>query len=145
MPLCASVYMCLVVTCCERADLLALVCGVLLWVCHFPIGILGQEWYWFLIFAPLLTLIRRCTAARSETRLETRYMFIRIHLYTNKYLKIKQFVPYVSFLKVSCQNNLLSINVQFRMICTRFGNMNYCCRLQTFWKLTIFPNVIKYC
>ena len=28
MPLYASVYMCLVVTCWERADLLALVCGV---------------------------------------------------------------------------------------------------------------------
>ena len=28
MPLCASVYMCLVVTCWERAGLLALVCGV---------------------------------------------------------------------------------------------------------------------
>ena len=28
MTLCVSVYMCLVVTCCERADLLALVCGV---------------------------------------------------------------------------------------------------------------------
>ena len=28
MPLCASVYLGLVVTCWERADLLALVCGV---------------------------------------------------------------------------------------------------------------------
>ena len=28
MPLCTSVYVCLVVTCWERADLLALVCGV---------------------------------------------------------------------------------------------------------------------
>ena len=28
MPLCASFYMCLVVTCWESADLLALVCGV---------------------------------------------------------------------------------------------------------------------
>ena len=28
MPLCASVYMCLVVTCWESADLLTLVCGV---------------------------------------------------------------------------------------------------------------------
>ena len=28
MPLCASVYLCLVVTCRERADLVALVCGV---------------------------------------------------------------------------------------------------------------------
>ena len=38
MPLCSSVYLCLVVTCWERTDLLAL-------VCHFPIGILGQVWY----------------------------------------------------------------------------------------------------
>ena len=28
MPLCTSVYLCLVVTCWERTDLLALVCGV---------------------------------------------------------------------------------------------------------------------
>ena len=28
MPLCASVYLCLVVTCWEKADLLALICGV---------------------------------------------------------------------------------------------------------------------
>ena len=27
------------------ADLLLLVCDVLLWVCYFPIGILGQMWY----------------------------------------------------------------------------------------------------
>ena len=30
IPLCTSVYMCLVVTCWERVDLLALVCGVYL-------------------------------------------------------------------------------------------------------------------
>ena len=45
MCLCASVYMCFVVTCWERADLLALVCGVLLGVCHFQIDILCQVWY----------------------------------------------------------------------------------------------------
>ena len=56
MPLCASVYMCLVVTCWERAALLALVCGVLLWVCHFPIGILGQVWYWFVLIPDICTL-----------------------------------------------------------------------------------------
>ena len=28
MPLCMSVYLCLVVTCLERVDLFALVCGV---------------------------------------------------------------------------------------------------------------------
>ena len=56
MPLCASVYMCFVVTCWGRADLLALVCGVLLWVCHFPIGILGQVWYLIVSIPDLCTL-----------------------------------------------------------------------------------------
>ena len=42
MSLCVSVYMCIVVTCLERADLLALVCGVCCEFVTFPIGILGQ-------------------------------------------------------------------------------------------------------
>ena len=41
---CTSVCWCLMDTCLERDNLLALVCGVLLWRCHFPIGILGQVW-----------------------------------------------------------------------------------------------------
>ena len=45
MSLCASVYMCFVVTCCEMVDLLAFVHDVQLRVCRFPIGILGQVWY----------------------------------------------------------------------------------------------------
>ena len=45
MPLCASVYLCLVVTCWERADFLALACGVKMCLCHIPFGILGQVWY----------------------------------------------------------------------------------------------------
>ena len=56
MSLCTSVYMCFVVTCWEGADLLALVCGVLLWVCHFPIGILGQVWYLIVSIPDLCTL-----------------------------------------------------------------------------------------
>ena len=56
MSLCASVYMCLVVTCWERADLLALVCGVYMLVCHFPIGILGQVWYLTVSIPDLCTL-----------------------------------------------------------------------------------------
>ena len=56
MPLYASGYMCLVVTCWERADLLGLVCGVLLCVCYFPIGILGQVWYLILWIPDLCTL-----------------------------------------------------------------------------------------
>ena len=56
MPLCATVYMCCVVTCWERAGLLALVCGVLLWVWHFPIGILGHIWYLIVSIPDLCTL-----------------------------------------------------------------------------------------
>ena len=56
MPLCWSVYMCLVVTCWERAGLLALNYGVLLLVCHFPIGILGQVWYLIVSNPDLCTL-----------------------------------------------------------------------------------------
>ena len=58
MPLCASVYLCIVVTCWERADLLALVCGV---YCDFVTFQLiswvryGTWLYLFLIFAPLLS------------------------------------------------------------------------------------------
>ena len=42
----ASVHCCLVVTCWERAAILALVCDVQLCFCHnFACGILGQVWY----------------------------------------------------------------------------------------------------
>ena len=37
MSLCASVYMCFVITCWERADLLALVCGVYCEFVTFPL------------------------------------------------------------------------------------------------------------
>ena len=38
----ASVHCCLVVTCWERADLLAFVCGVESCFCHFPMWYLGS-------------------------------------------------------------------------------------------------------
>ena len=56
MSLCTSVYLSFVVTCWERADLMALVCSVLLRVCHFPIGILGQVWYLIVSIPDLCTL-----------------------------------------------------------------------------------------
>ena len=40
----------------ERADLLVLVCGVSLWVCHFPIGIQGQVWNLIVSITDLCTL-----------------------------------------------------------------------------------------
>ena len=48
--------MCHVVTCWERAELLALVCGVQLRVCRFPVGILGQVWYFIESIPDLCTL-----------------------------------------------------------------------------------------
>ena len=63
MSLCASVYMCFVVTCWERADLLALVCGVYCEFVTFPLVSwvrCGTWLYRFLIFAHLLTLIVIC-------------------------------------------------------------------------------------
>ena len=62
MSLCASVYMCFVVTCWEIADRLALVCGVCCEFVTFPLVSwvrCGTWLYRFLIFAPLLTLMRR--------------------------------------------------------------------------------------
>ena len=60
MPLCVSVYMCLVVTCWERADPLALVCGVYCEFVTFPLVSwvrCGTWLYRVLIFAPLLTFM----------------------------------------------------------------------------------------
>ena len=57
--LCASVYMCFVVTCWERADLLALVCGVFCEFVTFPLVSWVRRGTWlyrFLIFATLLLL-----------------------------------------------------------------------------------------
>ena len=72
MSLCASVYMCFVVTCWERADLLALVCGVNCESVTFPLVSwvrCGTLLYRFLIFAPLLTLLKDHNAVTS-VRLE---------------------------------------------------------------------------
>ena len=56
MSLCASVCVCFVVACWEGAGLLALVCGVWLLVCNFPIGILGRVWYLIVSTPDLCTL-----------------------------------------------------------------------------------------
>ena len=53
MPLCVSVYMCLVVTSWERADLwLSFVVSN----CEFPIGIMGQVWFLIVSIPALCTL-----------------------------------------------------------------------------------------
>ena len=52
----ASVHCCLVVTCWERADLLALVGDVYCIFITFPCGILGQVWYLIVSFPDLCHL-----------------------------------------------------------------------------------------
>ena len=72
MSLCASVYMCFVVTCWERADLLALVCGVFCEFVTFPLVSwvrCGTWLYRFLIFAPLLTSIRSYSSPKLTVTL----------------------------------------------------------------------------
>ena len=55
MPLCASVYMCFVVTCWKGlTSLLSFVVSNC--ECHFPIGILGQVWYLIVSIPDLCTL-----------------------------------------------------------------------------------------
>ena len=56
MPLCASVYMCLVVTCREKTDLLDLKFLSLTVSLSLPIGILGQVWYLIISIPDLYTL-----------------------------------------------------------------------------------------
>ena len=56
MFLCTSVYTCFVVTCWERADLLALVRGVYCEFVTFPFGILGQVLYVIVSIPDLCTL-----------------------------------------------------------------------------------------
>ena len=55
MSLCASVYMCFVVTCWDRADLLALVCGVCCKFVTFPL-VSWVVWYLIVSIPDLCTL-----------------------------------------------------------------------------------------
>ena len=108
--LCASVYMCFVVTCWERADLLALVCGVFCEFVTFPLVSwvrCGTWLYRFLIFAPLLTLkntrdnqpsvvsnvqiIMRIRAIRSAytNAVPPMHVFAIVSYLLSKYIKIQ--------------------------------------------------------
>ena len=118
-PLCASVYMCLVVNCWERTDLFALVCGVLLWVCHFPIGILGQVWY-LIVSIPDL-----CTLTYFDPKSE-----LRVRLVPSNWFKPSSKIFYwhfpgnISFVDHLCY--LCCVFVMLRHV--------YCCCVVTCWE-----------
>ena len=113
----ASIYWCLVVTCWERAGLLAFVCDVFLWSCHYPLVSrvrFGAWLYRFLIYALFITLIYRL----SESSLSSQ-SFVRCfatHLYCHYYTRNDQTVlanlyfglPGNENLTISFQYNLAS-------------------------------------
>ena len=70
MSLCASVHMCFVVTCWERAYLLALVCVV----CCVFVTFLGQVWYLIVSVPDLFTLTSLLTLVKVHfVMLNTKY------------------------------------------------------------------------
>ena len=95
MPLCVSVYMCLVVTCWERADPLALVCGVYCEFVTFPLVSwvrCGTWLYRVLIFAPLLTFMA----------LDLRQNFVSAQYLENKFHQILYMQSYWHGLAWDC-------------------------------------------
>ena len=81
MSLWASVYMCFVVTCWERADLLALVCGVYFEYVTFPLVSwvrCGTWLYRFLIFAPLLTFRSKQCGPRTDCSYRSSLIWVQI-------------------------------------------------------------------
>ena len=63
-----SVHCCLVVTCWERDDLLAVVCDVYCIFVTFPCGFLGQVWYLIVSFPDLHPLSYLDLEHKSKTR-----------------------------------------------------------------------------
>ena len=73
----ASVHFCLVVTCWERADLLALVGDVSCIFVTFPCGILGQMWHLIVSF-PDLCLLSYLDCAPNQARISLHCSHIEI-------------------------------------------------------------------
>ena len=110
MSLWEFVYMCFVVTCWERADLLALVCGVCCEFVTFPLVSwvrCGTWLYRFLIFAPLLTL-----AERANFNLDLWNLFIAIVSLVLSYQ-----VRIMTLALTVCKN--INFSPKFPFICIR--------------------------
>ena len=121
MPLCTSVYKCLVVTCWERADLLAPVCGVFLLVCHFRISILGQVWYLIVSIPDLCALtyselIQTLTKTKSLGTFDTS---TSIFAYAISQSELPRPVPWnsvESYIYLGCSSRIYFDNVTLMTI-----------------------------
>ena len=117
MSLCASVYMCFVVTCWERADLLALVCGVCCEFVTFPLvsWVRCDTWlYRFLIFAPLLTLL--CL----QIPITSVFTFGQVVFTTQSYKIVSEYKS--SLVSPTCTNDTISFFKYFnkcKLICEK--------------------------
>ena len=81
----ASLYCCLVVTCREKADLLALVCEVNCVFVTFPCSILGQVWY-LIVSIPdfcCLSYYDHCVIRQFEVIMFLDYLNIDLFLCSN--------------------------------------------------------------
>ena len=103
MSLCASVYMCFVVTCWERADLLALVCGSNCQFVTFPWGILGQVWY------VIVSIPDLCTLTYFKSNLEFRYQIIVLSIKLRNFAKLM--IPIALFKKFPSEQFIASVEV----------------------------------
>ena len=71
----ASVHCCLVVTCWERADLLALVGDVYCIFVIFPCSILGQVWYLIVSFPDICHLSYFLSNKVIESGMQSKYIY----------------------------------------------------------------------
>ena len=113
--LCASVYMCFVVTCWERADLLALVCGVFCEFVTFPLVSwvrCGTWLYRFLIFATLLTLNSKSLIYKGDSFLYFLNVFQKCYILTEFFLSFLCFSYF--WIKTKHQIRLLALGFEPR-------------------------------
>ena len=142
---CASVYWCLVVTCWERADLMALVSDCSLWVCYFPIGILGQVWY-LIVSIPDPCPLSYLYLAEEQT---STYLWTYIKSYYKKFYGLTPLVAAdvflytipitsVAFKSIGCMRKMTDSKRKIHMLvifCITYNGCEFC------W-LTIFAIVV---
>ena len=122
--------MCLVVTWWERADLLALVCGVLLLVCYFPIGILGQVWYLIISIPDLCTLtyfyfkMEKFVECISNDKLRSELADSRLSAH-NLYIRKGRHINVSRENRICrlCLMSMVESEFHFLLLCSCYSNM----------------------
>ena len=104
----ASVYMCFVVTCWEKGDLLA----------HFPIGIMGQVWY-LIVSIPDLCTLTYFVSHHQDGRQNDRHLSVYTCVYS--YLVIYYPISSKFHIQITSIKHSQFEYVFFRWALTKFG------------------------